>query len=153
MAIQQGITATNAESSALARNELRWEDVMTLGGLSRRERECMDIVRRLGKATAADVHSELPAPPSYSAVRSTLAILERKGHLLHTEDGPRYLYRPARSREADQRGALRHTLRTFFNDAPDEALAMMLRLKEGEISDESLARMRAMIDRARQGER
>ena len=123
---------------------------MTVGSLSRRERECMDIIRRLGKATAADVHAELPSPPSYSAVRSTLAILERKGHLVHGEDGPRYIYRPVRSREADQRGALRHTLRTFFNDAPEDALAMLLRIKEGELSDEALARMRKLIDQARE---
>ena len=123
---------------------------MTVGGLSRRERECMDIIRRLGKATAADVHAELPSPPSYSAVRATLAILERKGHLVHAEDGPRYVYRPVRSREADQRGALRHTLRTFFNDAPEDALAMLLNIKEGELSDAALARMRDLIDKARE---
>jgi predicted transcriptional regulator len=110
----------------------------------------MDIIRRLGRATAADVHAELAAPPSYSAVRATLAILEKKGHLTHRQDGPRYVYRPTRSLEADQRGAVRHLLRTFFDDSPDEALAMLLDVKRESLSPDALARMEALLAEARE---
>ena len=83
--------------------------------LSRRERQIMDIVYEAGQASAADVLDRLPDPPSYSAVRAMLRVLEEKGHLRHKQDGPRYVYLPTVSRDEARRSALRRLLRTFFD--------------------------------------
>ena len=82
--------------------------------LSRRERQIMDILYRLGTATAAEIRTNLPEAPSYSTVRALLRILEEKGHLKHHYDGPRYVFTPVVSRPAAQKSALRQMVRTFF---------------------------------------
>ena len=83
--------------------------------LSRRERQIIDALYKLGRASAADVRAELPAAPSYSAVRSLLRILEEKGHIRHEQDGPRYVYLPVVGRDNAKRSAMRHMLQTFFD--------------------------------------
>src|SRR4029078_10085385 len=83
--------------------------------LSRRERQILDILYERGEATAADVQIALPEPPSYSAVRALLRILEEKGHVRHKQDGPRYVYLPTLARDNAKRSALRHILKTFFD--------------------------------------
>lgn len=118
-------------------------------GVSRRERQILDVLFRRGEATAAEIQGELPEAPSYSAVRALLRILEEKGHIRHREDGPRYVYLPAVARETAQRSALRHVLDTFFSGSAAGAMAAMLGDERIEISQEELARMEALLAKAK----
>lgn len=117
--------------------------------LSRRERQIMDILYARGAATAADIRADLPDPPSYSAVRSLLRILEEKGHATHEQDGPRYLFRPTVPRETARVSALRHVVETFFDGSAEGTVAALLDLESRKLSDEDYARLVEMIDRAR----
>src|ERR671925_464450 len=94
--------------------------------LSRRERQIMDIIYARGQATAAEVTAALPDPPSYSAVRALLRILEQKGHLRHEQDGPRYVFLPTVPRDRARRSAMRHLVRTFFDGSTEDAVAALL---------------------------
>mgnify|MGYP003702724973 CR=1 FL=1 len=87
--------------------------------LSRRERQILDIVYAKGEATAADIQAAMDDPPSDSAVRSALRILEAKGHLKHRQEGPRYVYVPTVTRASARKSALRHLVQTFFDDRPE----------------------------------
>lgn len=109
----------------------------------------MDIVYRTGEATAAEVRAALSDAPSYSAVRALLRILEEKGHLAHTQDGPRYVYRPTVAPEKAQRSALRHLLDTFFDNSAERAVAALLDLKSDQLSDDDLDRLTRLIDEAK----
>jgi predicted transcriptional regulator len=120
--------------------------------LGRRERQIMDAVYRLGHATAADVLAALPDPPSYSAVRAMLRILEEKGHLRHEQDGPRYVYRPAADAGEVGRSAVKHLLSTFFNGSAAQAVAAILGETRDGLSDAELDRLSRLIDEARAGE-
>jgi predicted transcriptional regulator len=120
---------------------------MALPPLSRRERQIMDILYSLGRATAAEVNERLPDPPSYSAVRAMLRILEEKGHLVHEQDGPRYVYAPTVAPEQARSTALNHVLGTFFDGSPTRAMAALI--GDGAISDAELARLAALIENAR----
>jgi predicted transcriptional regulator len=117
--------------------------------LSRRERQIMDVVYRLGQATAQDVVDNLPDPPSYSAVRGLLRILEEKGHLRHQPDGPRYVYSPMVPREKARESALQQLVRTFFHDSPEEAVAALLDMSAARLSDQELNRLAEVIERAK----
>jgi predicted transcriptional regulator len=117
--------------------------------LSRRERQIMDVVYRLGKATVTDVLERLPDPPSYSAVRALMRILEEKGHLSHEQDGPRYVYLPTVPRDAAQASALSHMVRTFFGGSAEAAVAALLDLPEHGMSENELTRLSRLIDDAR----
>ena len=119
------------------------------GGLSRRERQIMDVIYRLGSATAQDVQDNLPDPPSYSAVRALLRVLEEKGHAVHRADGPRYVFLPTVPREEARETALRQIVRTFFDGSPPEAVAALLDLSSDDLSDDELDRLQTLIDRAR----
>jgi predicted transcriptional regulator len=121
-------------------------DAMKLG---RRERQIMDVVYRLGKATVTDVLERLPEPPSYSAVRALMRILEEKGHLSHEQDGPRYVYLPTVPRDAAQASALSHMVRTFFGGSAEAAVAALLDLPEHGMSEGELTRLSRLIDDAR----
>ena len=121
--------------------------------LSRRERQIMDVLYRLGSATASDVLDELPNPPSNSAVRTLLRILEKKGHVSHQQDGPRYVFHPTVPRSAARRTALRHLVSTFFDNSNELAVAALFDLESEPMSEEQLAKLQAMIDRARMEER
>lgn len=121
--------------------------------LSRRERQIMDVIYRLGSATAQDVQAHLPDPPSYSAVRALLRVLEDKGHVKHREDGPRYVYVPTVSREAARTSALKQMIGTFFNGSAAAAAAALLDLPDRDLSDDELDRLEALIERARKEER
>lgn len=118
-------------------------------GLSRRERQIMDVIFRHGRATVADVLAELPDPPSYSAVRALLRVLEEKGHLSHEQDGPRYVYRPTLPRAEARESAMKRLLRTFFDGSPEKAVAALLDMSATELSDEELERLAALIEEAR----
>jgi len=117
--------------------------------LSRRERQIMEIVYELGKASAADVRERMPDPPSYSAVRAMLRILEDKGHIQHEQDGPRYVFLPTVPREQASENALRRLVRTFFDGSPEGAMAALLDLEGDHLDDEALRRIARRIDEAR----
>src|SRR5215212_7685778 len=117
--------------------------------LSRRERQIIDILYAQGRATAAEVQAALPDPPSYSAVRAMLRILEDKGHVRHEQDGPRYIYLPTVAPERAKKTALRHVLHTFFNGSAEQALSALLDESDTQLSDHELDRLAKVIDRAR----
>jgi len=117
--------------------------------LSRRERQIIDILYAQGRATAADVQAALPDPPSYSAVRAMLRILEEKGHVRHEQDGPRYVYVPTLARDNAKQSALRHMLTTFFDGSAEQAISALLGDKSANLSDAELDRLAGLIDRAR----
>ncbi|HYT68157.1 MAG TPA: BlaI/MecI/CopY family transcriptional regulator [Vicinamibacterales bacterium] len=117
--------------------------------LSRRERQILDILYKQGQATAADVQAALPEPPSYSAVRALLRILEEKGHVRHEQDGPRYVYLPTVPRDNAQRSALRHILHTFFDGSAEQAITALLGDSSARFSSAELDRLARMIDTAR----
>jgi predicted transcriptional regulator len=117
--------------------------------LSRRERQIMEIIYESGRATAAEVRDRMPDPPSYSAVRAMLRILEEKGHLEHEQDGPRYVFLPTVPREEASATALRRLLRTFFSDSPEGAMAALLELGGDQLDEEALQRLAKRIDEAR----
>ena len=120
-----------------------------LNQLSRRERQIMDVVYRMGKASVSDVLERLPDPPSYSAVRALMRILEEKGHLKHEQDGPRYLYLAIVPRDAVKSDALSHLVRTFFGGSTEAAVAALLELPEHGLSGNELDRLSQLIDDAR----
>ncbi len=121
--------------------------------LSRRETEMMDIIYQSGRATAAEVRDKMQQPPSYSAVRATLRILEDKGHLRHEQDGPRYVYLPTVSRASARKSAVRHLIDTFFDGSAQRAVAALLDADEAQLSREELDRLSAMIEQAKREER
>ena len=120
--------------------------------LSRRERQIMDILFRLGRATAAEVMAELPSDPSYSTVRTQLRVLEQKGHVRHQEDGVRFIYMPVVARHAARKSALRHVINTFFDGSPEKAVAALLGGDAAKLSDDELDRIAALIAKARKDE-
>ena len=117
--------------------------------LGRRERQIMDAVYRLGRATVQEVLDSLPDPPSYSSVRAMMGLLEHKGHLKHEQDGPRYVYLPAVSRDRAQRSALRHLVQTFFNGSPEQVVAALLESPDAKLSQSELDRLARLIAGAR----
>lgn len=119
--------------------------------LSRRERQIMDILFANGRATAAEVQTALPDPPSYSAVRAMLRILEDKGHVRHEHDGPRYVYAPTVARENAKKSAIRHVLHTFFDGSASQAISALLDDDASQLSQADLDRLATMIERARKG--
>lgn len=120
--------------------------------LSRRERQIMDILYQLGKATAADVGRALPGDPSDSTVRTQLRVLEAKGHVRHEEDGHRYVYLPTVPRRVVSRSALKHVVNTFFDGSIESVVAALLGPDGGRLSDDELARIAELVAKARAGE-
>lgn len=118
-------------------------------GLSRRERQIMDILYANGRSTAAEVQAAMPEPPSYSAVRAMLRILEEKEHVRHEQEGPRYVYLPTVARENAKRSALKHMLHTFFDGSAEQAISALLDDKSAKLSDAELDRLARLIDQAR----
>jgi BlaI family transcriptional regulator, penicillinase repressor len=117
--------------------------------LSRRERQIMDVVYRRGKATAADVQAELPDPPSYSAVRALMKVLENKGHLRHQQEGAAYVYLPTVPADSARRSAVRHLLQTFFGGSTEQAMAALLESSQAKLSPGELDRIGRLIDAAK----
>jgi predicted transcriptional regulator len=117
--------------------------------LSRRERQILDILYQHGRATAAEVQAALPEPPSYSAVRALLRILEEKKHVRHEQDGPRYVYLPTVGRDNAKRSALRHILQTFFDGSAEQAISALLDESSSKLSPAELDRLARLIDGAR----
>ena len=121
----------------------------TLMELSPRERQVMDALYRLGRGTVTEIMREMKDPPSYSAVRAVLRVLEDKDQVSHAQDGPRYVYRPAVERDRARRTALRHLVRTFFDGQPEAAALALLRMSDGEVTDQEIQRIAARIEDAR----
>ncbi|HEX5726190.1 MAG TPA: BlaI/MecI/CopY family transcriptional regulator [Longimicrobiaceae bacterium] len=120
------------------------------GDLSRRERQIMDVLYAMGSATVGEILERIPDPPSYSAVRATMRVLEEKGHLVHEQDGPRYLYRPTVEQDHARLAALKHLVKTFFNGSAQQAAAALLQLSDHAALDErDLSRLAEQVDRAR----
>jgi predicted transcriptional regulator len=117
--------------------------------LSRRERQIIDILYANGRATAAEVQASLPEPPSYSAVRAMLRILEEKGHVRHEQDGPRYVYVPTVGRDNAKRSALNHMVQTFFEGSAEQAISALLDDRSTRMSDAELDRLARLINQAR----
>ncbi len=117
--------------------------------LTRRERQIMDVLYRLGEGTVSTVLEHIPDPPSYSAVRAMLRLLEEKGHVRHKQQGPRYVYVPTRSREKARRSAVRHLVSTFFDGSAELAVAALLDASDKKLSSEELDRLAQMIREAR----
>jgi len=117
--------------------------------LSRRERQIMDILYELQEATVQQVLERLPSPPGYSAVRALLRVLELKGHVGHRQDGPRYVFAPLVARDKARRSALRHLVKTFFNDSTEDVVATLLDLDEANLSPEEYRRLEDLIRKAR----
>jgi predicted transcriptional regulator len=116
--------------------------------LSRRERQIMDSIYRRGRATAADVLEDIPDPPSYSAVRAMLRLLEEKGHVRHEQDGPRYVFMPTVNRDRARKSALKHVVRTFFDGSATDAVAALID-GERKLSKSELDRLSEIITQAR----
>jgi predicted transcriptional regulator len=117
---------------------------------SRRERQIMDIVYRLGRATAAEVLAELPDPPSYSAARAALRVLEEKGHLRHVREGVRYVYEPATEREKASQSAARRLLETFFDNSAERAVAALIDVSREQLTEEDFDRLARLIEKAKE---
>jgi predicted transcriptional regulator len=122
---------------------------MALKGLSRRERQIMDILYQKGKASASEVQEAMHDAPGYSAVRAMLRVLEEKGHLRHENDGLKYVYAPVVNRDKAKRSAVKHLIDTFFRDSPDQVVAALLDVSSRRLTREELDRMAEMIDKAR----
>ncbi len=121
--------------------------------LSRRERQIMDILYRLGRATANEVMAELPGEPHYSTVRTQLRVLESKGHIRHEEQGLRFIYTPRIPRYAVRQSALRHLIETFFEGSAEKMLSTLLGPEGSKLSEEELDRLARLIEKAKKGGR
>jgi predicted transcriptional regulator len=121
--------------------------------LTKRERQIMDVLYRLGRATAAEIMDALPGAPSYSTVRTQLRVLEGKGHVRHEEQGLRYVYLPTLPRHAARRSALKHLVDTFFDGSSAKVVAALLGGEGAGITDEELARIARLVDEARKESR
>lgn len=117
--------------------------------LTRREREIMDVLYRRGRATAHEVLEGLADPPSYSAVRTHLRLLEERGHVRHVEEGQRYVYSPVAAPGEARRSALSQVVRTFFGGSVEQAVAALVDSSKPRLSQEELDRIAELIDRAR----
>jgi predicted transcriptional regulator len=109
----------------------------------------MDLLYRLGQATAAEIQERLPEPPSYSATRTMLRILEDKGHIRHEEKGPRYVFSPKISRQSARKSALRHLVQTFFEGSAAQVVSTLVSDNAQRLSDGDLEQLAQMIDKAR----
>jgi predicted transcriptional regulator len=120
--------------------------------LSRREREILEIVYRLGRATAAEVRAAMAQPPTDPAVRATLRILVRKGRLRHAYDGPRYVYTPTLGRDDARRSAFRHLIDTFFGGSARGAVATLLDMEDVDLPPRELRRLKELVAEAERKE-
>ncbi|MEO8200408.1 MAG: BlaI/MecI/CopY family transcriptional regulator [Gemmatimonadota bacterium] len=116
--------------------------------LGRRERQIVETVYRLGRATVAQVRAELPDPPSYSAVRGMLNLLEEKNHLRHERDGLRYVYLPVIAAADASRSAMAHVVHTFFGGSSAEAATALFELPDHKLSREELEQLSHLIRQA-----
>ncbi len=117
--------------------------------LSRRERQIMDVLFALGRATGQEIQGRLPGEPSYSTVRTILRVLERKGHVQHVEEGLKYVYLPVVEREVAKKSAISRLVSTFFDGSVRAAAAALLDPRDAALSDADLAELEKLIQKAR----
>src|SRR5215813_2608102 len=117
--------------------------------LTRRERQIMDILYRRGRATAAEVMSELSGDPTYSTVRTQLRVLEEKGQVRHEEEGLRYVYSPAVPRQTARKSALKHLVNTFFDGSAEQVVGALLGGEAARLTDDELARIADLVAKAK----
>ena len=117
--------------------------------LGSRERQIMEVVYRLGRATVAEVLAQLEDPPSYSAVRATLNVLVEKGQATYRQDGPRYVYLPTTPAEKARTAAVRHLINTFFNGSTEQAMAALVEMSDAKMPRETLERLTRKVSTAR----
>jgi len=122
---------------------------MALAGLSRRERQIMEVLYQRGKASASEVREAMEDAPSYSAVRAVLRVLEEKGHVKHQAEELKYVYVPTLNRDKAKRSAVKHLLETFFSDSPKQIVAALLDVSSHSLSREELDQMAEMIEKAK----
>jgi BlaI family transcriptional regulator, penicillinase repressor len=122
------------------------------GNLSRRERQIMDVLYRKGRAAAAEIQAAMPDPPSYSAVRAKLRVLEQKGHVRHKAEDLRYVYLPTVALPSARHSALHHLVNTFFNGSVNDTVAALLDSSAASISREDLERIALLVEKAKKGE-
>jgi BlaI family transcriptional regulator, penicillinase repressor len=127
--------------------------VSALAGLSRRERQIMEILYQHGKASASEVRELMESAPGYSAVRAMLRVLEEKGHVKHQAEGLKYVYVPTVTREKAKRSAVKHVLDTFFNGSPEQIVAALLDVSSTRLTRGELDRMSEMIEKAKREEK
>jgi predicted transcriptional regulator len=120
-----------------------------LDQLGRRERQIMEIIYKRGRANAAEVLADIPDPPTYTAIRGMLRLLEGKGYLRHEQDGPRYVYSPTADPDRVSKSALKHLVRTFFDDSASSAVAAMVGVYENDLSEADLDALQLVIEKAR----
>ncbi len=116
------------------------------GQMSRRERQIMDILYRLGQGSAKDVLDNLPDPPSYSAVRALMATLENKGMVKHSKESRRYIYKPAITEKRARRSAMSNLLSTFFEGRPEKLVAALLDPKDMQLNQKEIEKIRQALD-------
>ena len=121
----------------------------TPAALTKRERQIMDVLYRLGRGTAAEIMEAVPGAPSYSTIRTQLRVLETKGHVRHEEHGLRYVYTPTVPRHAARKSALKHLVDTFFDGSSAKVVAALLGGEGARLTDEELARIADLVDNAR----
>ncbi len=124
-----------------------------LAGLSRRERQIMEVLYQQGKASVSEVREALPDAPGYSGVRAMLRVLEEKGHVKHQADGLKYVYLPTVARDKAKRSAVKHLLDTIFGGSPEQIVAALLDVSATQLTREELDRMAAMIEKAKREEK
>ncbi len=121
--------------------------------LTRRERQIIDVIYRLGSASVAEVLSNIADPPSYSAVRALMRLMEEKGYIKHRKQGAKYIYSPTQSRYNACRSALKHLVNTFFNNSAENAVVALLDSSELGLSEKEMDRISKIIDKARKNEK
>jgi predicted transcriptional regulator len=122
-------------------------------GLTKRERQIMDVLYRLGRATAGEILAGMPGAPSYSTIRTQLRVLETKGHVRHEEHGLRYIYMPTVPRHSARKSALKHLVDTFFEGSGAKVVAALLGGESARLTDEELERIEEMVRSARKESR
>jgi len=127
----------------------RQSDKPSKDGFSRREREIMDALYKLGKGSAQQIMDGIADPPSYTAIRTQLTILEKKGHVRHLSDGTRYIYEPLVAREQMGKRAIDSLLKTFFDNSVERAVTALLSRKDADVSADDLERLSRLIEKAK----
>ena len=118
--------------------------------LGRRERQIMDVIYRRGRASVTEVLADLPDPPTYSAVRGMLRLLEEKGYVRHEQEGLKYVYVPADDTRQVRANALQHMVKTFFGGSPEQAVAALLEMPDSKLSARDKQYLSQLIKKAKQ---